>query len=552
MAWTKVVLASRAFGQEKKKIAVDKTTFARDFIKELISNDKDYLSLQELLMQLDSTTKIAMERAKLLKATGQDKSKELALDREEDFFKSVSILFTLRRMVTLGIELHEAALSSNETDYVQSSIDRYDDRIESIMSFRKSARLVKQKFALKKTTTSQFLPISIGKYYGFPEVLYGVSELKVDPELSVLQSSVPSITFKVSNKQALYQSRAWIVYQFLYEATRSKELNIFPVPIGVSRDTATLTTTFSFENPACDSLSSIQGPIMSQLLRSNHSVILQWGNQLGFAYETLQRSSSCLIQRLTLQDAYIKKDGRLLLGSIAVSSKPNGVNNSVERFSEFMFELLTSLLSTSRRCNMKKQPSSNFKEEVVSVIEGSTIEMAFDDFNVQSITIDESASSKVDKNKKEVHSTTLAFKVKGDSGSASISVCNKNLNFSGSHKNPTLIIKGIKAGNFSLHTSEEKLTLPDQSIDDIAEVDESKAALPVIRVVVVPKTPVASVEVQELIAYLEESFASNKPLFLQSRCLQPVVSSSRKAAELTNDWLKINRTLDDMKIKTRL
>ena len=67
----------------------------------------------------------------------------------EDFFKSVSILFTLRRMIALGIELHEAALSSNNMENFENSVDKYDDRIESIMSFRKSARLVKQKFLLK-------------------------------------------------------------------------------------------------------------------------------------------------------------------------------------------------------------------------------------------------------------------------------------------------------------------------------------------------------------------------------------------------------------------
>ena len=561
-SWTKVILASRAFGQEKKKITVDKNMFAQEFIKELINNDKDYLILQDLLMQLDTVSKVANEREKLLKATGQDKGSELAINREEDFFKSSSILFTLRRLIGTGLELHESALNSNKVDDEMKSFDGYDDRIESIMSYRRSARLVKQKVLQKKPNTSSFLPIDIGKYYGYPEVLYGISELKVDPDQSTLQSSIPSVTFKVSNKQALYQSRGWVIYQFMYEATRAKESNIFPSPIGVVRDPTTMAISYSFENPVCDPLSSMQGPTLSQLLRSNPSIVLKWSHQLGFAYETLQRSSACLIRRVSLKDVYIKKDGRLLIGNLAVSAKPtNRTDNSVENFSIFMIETLSSLLSTSRRCNIKKRGSSDYKEEVISITEGSTVELAFDDFNFQSITIDNSPSyphsDKGNNNTNEVNNSSLKLTIKGDmEASEGLSVKGNNLGFSSSYSNPSIVIIGKKIGNFSLHSSGDESLLPlsDQSMSSDVEgggvPQENNMMLPVIRIVVVPKSPIVSVEVQELIACLEESYSTSKPLFLQSRCLQS--NSKFVPKDITNDWVKITRTIDEMKIRTRL
>jgi hypothetical protein len=142
--------------------------------------------------------------------------------------------------------------------------------------------------------------------------------------------------------------------------------------------------------------------------------------------------------------------------------------------------------------------------------------------------------------------------LKGDAGSASIAVKNKNLSFSGAYKNPTLTVCGIKAGNFSLHSCGERVTVTstDLSLNDDMDDDGNNLVLPVIRIVVVPKTPVASVAVQELIAYLEESYSSSKPVFLQSTCLQTNANLAPK--DISNDWMKINKTLDELKIRQRL
>ena len=191
---------------------------------------------------------------------------------------------------------------------------------------------------------------------------------------------------------------------------------------------------------------------------------------------------------------------------------------------------------------------SSLKEEVISVVEGSTVELAFDDFNFQSITLDSTATT-IAVNKREVNNSSVAFILKGDTGSASILVNKKNLSFSGAFKNPTVTVVGIKAGNFSLHTSEERLISTDQSINEDMDDNDNKLVLPVIRIVVVPKSPVPSVAVQELIAYLEESYSSNKPVFLQSRCLQTNANFAPK--DISNDWIKITRTLDELKIKHR-
>jgi hypothetical protein len=186
------------------------------------------------------------------------------------------------------------------------------------------------------------------------------------------------------------------------------------------------------------------------------------------------------------------------------------------------------------------------KEEVISVVEGSTVEVAFDDFNFQSITLDGTMAA----GKREVNNSAVDFTLKGDAGSASISVKNKNLSFSGAYKNPTLTVFGIKAGNFSLHSCGERVASTDQSFNDDMDDDGNKLVLPVIRIVVVPKTPVASVAVQELIAYLEESYSSSKPVFLQSTCLQTNANLAPK--DISNDWIKINKTLDELKIRQRL
>jgi hypothetical protein len=370
----------------------------------------------------------------------------------------------------------------------------------------------------------------------------------------------------------------------MYEATRAKDSNIFPAPISVNRDPATMAISFSFENPLCDPLSSIKGPTLTQLLRSNPSVVLKWSNQLGYAYETLQRSSACLVQKVSLKDVYIKKDGRLLIGNVAVSSKPTnrGTDKSIETFSAFMMDTLSSLLSTSRRCSIKKRISSDYKEEVISITEGSTVELAFDDFNFQSILVDNSSSyshshsgkgnynnNSSSSSSNEINNSCLRLTIKGDlDASGGLSVKGNNNGFSSSYSNPSIIISGKKVGNFSLHSfgdgnflppSDQSVTSSSSDVEGEGGGEEVNATTtteknlllpPVIRIVIVPKSPVVSVEVQELIAYLEESYSTNKPLFLQSRCLQS--NSNLSPKDITNDWIKITRTIDDMKIRTRL
>jgi hypothetical protein len=226
-----------------------------------------------------------------------------------------------------------------------------------------------------------------------------------------------------------------------------------------------------------------------------------------------------------------------------------------------MIETLSSLLSTSRRCNIKKRGSSDYKEEVISITEGSTVELAFDDFNFQSITIDNSPSyphsDKGNNNTNEVNNSSLKLTIKGDmEASEGLSVKGNNLGFSSSYSNPSIVIIGKKIGNFSLHSSGDESLLPlsDQSMSSDVEgggvPQENNMMLPVIRIVVVPKSPIVSVEVQELIACLEESYSTSKPLFLQSRCLQS--NSKFVPKDITNDWVKITRTIDEMKIRTRL
>eukprot|EP01032_Pedospumella_encystans_P006069 gene6069-7262_t len=156
----------------------------------------------------------------------------------------------------------------------------------------------------------------------------------------------------VASKQAVHQERGWNAYQCLTELLASRGLNIFPLPIGVQRDPASLAAIFAFEaTPGAVLLCGLQGPTLSTYLRRVPVVVHHWCAQLAAAHRNLLTCSGSLMKPLrTKKDVFLRDNGLLLLGNVAFdATPPSGKPQQSTTFLQMACDVLQSSLCLSRR-----------------------------------------------------------------------------------------------------------------------------------------------------------------------------------------------------------
>lgn len=369
----------------------------------------------------------------------------------DDFHKAHHVLASLESMRLLGEELTTAFEDSysHNTNKDQSPFaannynncrgDDYDEEgrglsgegtiyvspdngiTEAVMQSRRSARFVKvldsnplgrksksssaslqgKSVAVSTYSSTSFSPIDAFSFHGFPDMIKSTAEMKIEKSIqnsTVLEDLTPIVKVKISAKQPVYQERGWAAYQFYYQATHSKTLNIFPQPVGVTREADTSAVVFMYENPPLRTLSSLLGPPLAVFLRQYPSVILTWAGQLGRAYDLLNNQNNFpnlgplqLVRDPRLEDIYVREGGTLLLGNMGFipasssssssSTPPSSTTtttgkNENDPLAAFVHHVLSTILCLSRvvSITLNRDESKN-DEIIVPVIEGSTLHL---------------------------------------------------------------------------------------------------------------------------------------------------------------------------------
>lgn len=575
-SWAKVYLASQAFGKLNK--AIDPYLFSRELIDELSKHDKDCINLKELCHSFNSIVTFSNERKK-----NKSSSSNSTLINGH-----AAILSSLKSIIDTGIDLKGSYIESYK-HLVQpvSSIQYsggihgqgYEGTEQSIIYQRRAAKMTKHinsgglgnLKAIKPS--SHYTPINMKTFYGYPEISYGVAEMKLDSkfinsrECCPLKEDNPTILVKVSSKQPIYQARGWAAYQFCYEKVTLKYLNLFPLPIGVNRSRDNMVVSYIYDYPSCKALKPLFGPALATYLKKFPNIIFAWCAQLGLAYDSLIKNSSISTQQLTkvpsISDVYIKEDGLIVIGNLLVTSvnkiskvslfsseKDSRKNIIFDDFSTFIYDLLIYSLCLSRRYKAILRNDNDdenlIQEVVINIVEGCFLDINFQcerHFELIKLKSKENILNEDEKNNLIIDTNgnkdILKLKLSADENSKSIKVI------------------GVQPGN-SLIKCYIPMKSTNRLLDDEDDNNDSKLYYCCyIRVVVIPSQLMPSVELQELTSLLENSTIVNRPLFFQARCMQNYFSNDIENEknntlldnyDLSHDWNKVVQSVVNLNL----
>jgi hypothetical protein len=331
-AWSKVVLGAQAFGRASKQ-KVDPVLFSTDLIRELSYSDENVL---KIINAAESCLKLDHHRNTLL-ASAKTKVKTEDIRNPRDGIASLDAINYLGSDLAKTLASIFANSANNASAMKQEEDIKQENGqvslFESIGLFRKSLR------GTRIAWSNSILPPAAGAYspmdaraHGFPDYMRGRLDMQLRSDrhdLNVYMTTDELMGVVVSNKQAIHQERAWSAYLSTNELLSSQGLNIFPLPVGILRESANLATTFVFESAAgAELLCGLQGPALSTYLRRMPLVPHRWCAQLAAAYHALLGCSGSLMKPIEFEkDVYIRENGLLLIGhvvfdSVAPRSKP--------------------------------------------------------------------------------------------------------------------------------------------------------------------------------------------------------------------------------------
>ena len=170
-AWTRVIMASEAFG--RKKAVIDPVLFGQEFVKELGVESKELIKLEEMITTFRAIISTNENAKKKNNGAAE------ALNSIHDLKKTTGVLTTLQSMTKVGRDLSNAQMSiyaSRAIVGVTAATGSVEAE-ETILAHRRSTRGAKFVFNGRKphSASPQYSPISPEKL-GSAEVLYVESE----------------------------------------------------------------------------------------------------------------------------------------------------------------------------------------------------------------------------------------------------------------------------------------------------------------------------------------------------------------------------------------
>ena len=556
-AWNRCVLKSKAFGAKEAK---NPTAFCRDVILELTYSSSDASKLSDSLK---------------------------AFSKEDSATKADSK--SLRTMSSIGRGLLAAL---NESYSCLTSDDNEPCFDEAIMAHRQRIRGAKRSWTSGKKSQSShpsYCPLS-ESFLGSPEFIYGHVELKQGKSItpSNAQGNTSSrnalppqtlsiIGVKIPNKRgaAINQARAWAAYNFLSEVTAvSGSFGLFPSTLGVdklpgpplSAVTGTGEVVFVYESHASQPISPLFGMRLAAFLRQYPTVVLAWCRQLSAAVESLLRPDVTVLQPILLNDLFIRSNGLLMLGNVAVIKEERPSAGDVsdgsdirdnqrarDRILDFAASVLTSSLCLSRRHTVTLCGDSETEgndrygvsegeedAQVISIVEGCKLELSFTDSNAAPKRVVYKALGG-DFSNGELREDAVVIDLFDELGAADVTVSDVTASASipstsvlklRAVRPGHLLIRGtVRSTNNRGNSSSSSSSSGSSGSGDRSgsgggggntggDVIASSGLSCDLRVVVVRATPVPSVDLIELCALLEASYSTHRHVFRNAKCFQ--------------------------------
>ena len=507
-AWNRCILKSKAFGV---KSATDPAAFCEDFITELTYSCEDSSKLSGLLKEFSA-----------------------------EYFAVDSHSKSLHTMSNIGRGLISAL---NESYHHTEQLDGSSSFDEAILAQRQRNRGAKFSIDVsgKKSLLllTSYRPLS-QTLLGSVEHVYGhmVSKQKHSTPASAGSSSYKSegppddlaiVGVKLTDSRGIitYQARAWAIYNFLYEAAaKGGNVCIFPSPQGIEKCASVnnIDTIFLYEQLSPKPVVPLFGIHLAHFLRNYPTIIQAWCLQLSVAIDIVMRPDVTILQYFKLSDLYVRDNGLLALGNIAVikqNSARGEDRKKRERVVDFISSILRSCLCLSRQHTVDLRVNSrevctgsedmDGNEEVISVVEGCTLDLSFTANSTSLLHIV----------RKEEGCKDL---VRQTSGDTAVIVMTSNMGavettIDSSKK--ILKLAAISAGSLQLRVSVCGVSNLVNSMQINSNYDFSPSQLSRdIRIVVVKATPILSVDLIELIALLEVSSIGRKEAYLTAQCFQ--------------------------------
>jgi hypothetical protein len=553
-AWTRVAMAGEAFGQKNRPR--DPLQFGREFVKELGVGRLEIAKLEETTASFRAL--VAAREANERSGNKKDQS-STRIASLHDLKKSNGVLSSLQSMTKVGKDL-SAAQASVYPSSGRAGDGGAEGLENSVLIHRRYCRNAKFTLNGRKPANASplYSPLSV-KDLGVAEVSYGEATFKHG--ISAKPDSLPVVGIKVVSKQPSVHSRAYCTYQCLHEVLPKgpERLRLFPAPLGILKPAEQAGPTPVFELPLCRPLLPLLGMTLSAYLRKYPSVPLHWCAQVGASLRAFRNCQSGWLMRMpTLHDVFVAENGTLMLGNVVFEECDSGSESSVD-LAGFFSTLLASVLSLSRSVPCLLQPSLggagpavatpeseeavaeaarhvDAAEEVISVIEGSTLRLNFRGHSCNSVSVQPAGRRLT-----AFSSADLQVHLLGEDAIASVT----------GHANSgvtDVIVQARSPGSVMLRVVAPASGSSDSRVKFLA-LD--------VRVVVVPAYPIQSAALQEVAAQLQASFVSkNNDMFLSAHAVrlddartgQPGAVAEEQLlhdeVRVHGDWTEIRLQLD--------
>jgi hypothetical protein len=539
--WSKTLLAHESFRQRdraERDYPLNAHQFAVDFIEEMIKHDKDMQSATNMITNLQS------ELQSMSKSPAQGEHSVSISSQRLEYHQQVKE--TLEKSVE----------AMKRDDY--SLYDEYHDQIRQWKfqhALHLRSHLQRYRISLKQSSNSVAYNPLHKRYYKQNDQKAAELKLKAANSEQISEgalsfSSAIGISIAYSPE---HDKRMWTTYQALSEVLIYPPLNLLPIPIQNQVDSITSTRVFMFDRPASHNLAEILSPVLAICLKKNPSLLLTWINQLQATRLALMTSPYRLVGQLSYQDTYIRSDGRLLLGNIAItdSKVEDDRTNACEVFDSWAFDTLTHALCISRREKLSFYRLRDIDEKKhrhvpsMVVMEGHELALELPDHLSSRKIVLPNSSSPSSTTLPRSHITVTVIGVDAASSKKQTYVSSsrasvETIALSADTASSVILLSALKAGTLSV------------TISSIIDGEEDEVC--VLQVSVIPYYAIRSAEVAEMLAALKLAYYHrNKSMIFTStaqmsiRRLMHYIQDNRYASQVEvvqEQWLSICQAIN--------
>eukprot|EP00981_Chlorochromonas_danica_P006218 scaffold1307_cov166-Ochromonas_danica.AAC.40 len=199
--------------------------------------------------------------------------------------------------------------------------------------------------------------------YRFAKLVQGLDDV-LDPPMFC--SSTEAIGIEIPFDHSSAADYCWTTFGFLHDFIWCGYFNPFPKPIHTQRQDKSLTTIFTFEHASTKPLTRFLGVDLGRQLRKLPSIASLWAIQLSLAVQALARCQGQMIHTLAIdKDILVRDDGMLLISRMTfleldvevfqedlVESEAESVlsrNRNLSLFTETIYRLFSTVFSISRQ-----------------------------------------------------------------------------------------------------------------------------------------------------------------------------------------------------------